>query len=91
MEPSHLYNNTKDCDSTLHLAFAPLEEPLQDSDPTVLPLQGRVTAWSNCGSIMLRTRRYATSSPSESSSRLGRSSYRFFIFSPSRHGLSFMT
>ncbi|GFW87803.1 hypothetical protein TNCV_1359071 [Trichonephila clavipes] len=32
MEPLYLYN-TKDCDSTSHLAFAPPEKPLQYSDP----------------------------------------------------------
>ncbi|GFY07909.1 hypothetical protein TNCV_2579411 [Trichonephila clavipes] len=50
MEPLHLYN-TKDCDSTPHLAFAPPEEPLQYSAPTGLPLQCRVNTWSNCFSI----------------------------------------
>ncbi|GFY43009.1 hypothetical protein TNIN_255601 [Trichonephila inaurata madagascariensis] len=51
---SHCISNTKDCDSTLHLAFAPLEEPLQDSEPTGLPLRPSYP-WSNCISIMLRT------------------------------------
>ncbi|GFY61093.1 integrase catalytic domain-containing protein [Trichonephila inaurata madagascariensis] len=68
------------CDSTLHLAFAPLEESLQDSEPTGLPLQGPVTAWSNCACIMLRTVTLLFTQPQESSPRLGHSSYRFFIF-----------
>ncbi|GFY53918.1 hypothetical protein TNIN_143881 [Trichonephila inaurata madagascariensis] len=77
---SHCISNTKDCDSTLHLAFAPLEETLQDSETTGLPLQGRVTAWSNCISIMLRTVTLRFTQPQESSPRLGRSSHRFFYF-----------
>ncbi|GFY61996.1 hypothetical protein TNIN_202121 [Trichonephila inaurata madagascariensis] len=56
--------------------------PLQDSEPTGLPLQGRVTAWSNCVSIMLRTVTLRFTQPQESSPRLGRSSYRFFLFPP---------
>ncbi|GFY69633.1 hypothetical protein TNIN_233391 [Trichonephila inaurata madagascariensis] len=41
---SDCISNTKGCDSTFHLAFEPLEEPLHDSEPTSLPLQGQVTA-----------------------------------------------
>ncbi|GFX75881.1 hypothetical protein TNCV_2238531 [Trichonephila clavipes] len=37
MEPLHLYN-TKNCDSTSHLTFAPPEEPLQYSDPNRLTI-----------------------------------------------------
>ncbi|GFY74147.1 retrovirus-related Pol polyprotein from transposon 17.6 [Trichonephila inaurata madagascariensis] len=58
--------------TTLHLAFARLEEPLQGSEPTGLPLQGLVTAWSNCISIMLRTVTLRFTQPQESSRRLGR-------------------
>ncbi|GFY57580.1 hypothetical protein TNIN_139891 [Trichonephila inaurata madagascariensis] len=78
---SHCISNTKDCDSTLHLAFPPLEEPLQDLEPTGLPPQGRVTAWSNCVSIMLRTVTLRFTQPQDSSPRLGRSNYRF-LFPP---------
>ncbi|GFY43605.1 hypothetical protein TNIN_72631 [Trichonephila inaurata madagascariensis] len=78
MEPLHLYN-TKDCDSTLHPAFAPLEEPLQDSDLTGLPLQCRVTARSNCVFIILKTVTLRFTQPKESSPRLRRSSYRFLF------------
>ncbi|GFY76375.1 hypothetical protein TNIN_93881 [Trichonephila inaurata madagascariensis] len=87
---SHCISNTKECDSTLHLAFSPLEEPLQDSYLTGIPLQGRVTAWSNCVSIMLRTVTLRFTQPQESSPRLGRSSYRFF-FPSSRRGPGVMT
>ncbi|GFY56000.1 hypothetical protein TNIN_181651 [Trichonephila inaurata madagascariensis] len=55
-------------------------ETLQDSELTGLPLQGRVTAWSNCISIMLRTVTLRFTQPQESSPKLGRSSYRFFPF-----------
>ncbi|GFY73304.1 hypothetical protein TNIN_241541 [Trichonephila inaurata madagascariensis] len=78
----HKYHIKLDCDSTLHLAFAPLEEPLQGSEPTGLPLQGRVTAWSNCISIMLRTVTLRFTQPQESSPRIGRSSHRFFKIFP---------
>ncbi|GFY73411.1 hypothetical protein TNIN_3031 [Trichonephila inaurata madagascariensis] len=57
--------------TTLHLAFAPLEELLQDSVPTGLPLQGRVTAWNNCVSLMLSTVTLRFTQPQESSPRLG--------------------
>ncbi|GFY50259.1 uncharacterized protein TNIN_451831 [Trichonephila inaurata madagascariensis] len=56
------------------------QELLQDSEPTGLPLQGRVAAWSNCVSIMLRTVTLRFTQPQESSPRLGRSSYRFLFF-----------